>query len=142
MSAEGLYDDIQRNLLLTSRVVSKVGSTINADEKFTLRFTAVNGAYLAKWVGKPIIIFNNPRIFVDGTNYAYPVNGPDWHNLPDKRLYPLESSSVEIEFKAKEILHGFQPWKELIAKAWIVADLDQNAFFQIWNYIEMKELVA
>lgn len=141
MSADSLYDNIRSYLRLTSRVVSKVGNQINVGEKFTLKFSGSSEAYSAGKVGKPRIIFDNPRIYVQGTDYARPVDGPAWHNLPDNKLYPGESSSVNIEFEAIKELDGWADfWSaEHVAKAWILADLDQNAFFQIWNYINVHE---
>jgi hypothetical protein len=141
MSADSLYDNIRSYLRLTSRVVSKVGNQINVGEKFTLKFTASNAAYAANLVGKPRIVFDNPRIYVKGTAYAEPVTGTAWHNLPDTKLFPGESTSVNIEFKAKKDLGWWDDiWsEEHVAKAWILGDLDQNRFFQIWNYIDVRE---
>jgi len=141
MSADSLYDNIRSYLRLTSRVVSKVGNQINIGEKFTLRFTGSNSAYAANLVGKPRIVFNNPRIYVQGTAYAEPVNGSAWHNLPDKTLFPGESSSVDIEFQAKKELGWWADFfsEEHVAKAWILGDLDQDRFFKIWNYIDVRE---
>jgi hypothetical protein len=141
MSADSLYDNIRSYLRLTSRVVSKVGGNINVGEKFTLKFTGTNTAYAANLVGNPRIVFDKPRIFVQGTEYAKPVNGSAWHNLPDTELFPGESSSVNIEFEALKDL-GF--WNDIfseehVAKAWILGDLDQDRFFQIWNYIDVYE---
>lgn len=139
MSADSLYDDIRSYLRLTSRVVSKVGSLINVGEEFTLRFTGSNSAYAANLVGKPRIVFDNARIFVQGTSYAEPVNGAAWYNLPDTELFPNESSSVDIKFKAKKELGWWDDiWSaEHVASAWIVGELDQNRFFQIWNKIDV-----
>lgn len=141
MSADSLYDNVRSYLRLTSRVVSKVGNKINVGEKFTLRFTGSNSAYAANLVGKPRIVFDKPRIYVEGTNYAQPVNGSAWHNLPDEELFPGESSSVDIEFEARRELGWWDDiWSaEHVAKAWILGDLDQNRFFQMWNYIDVRE---
>lgn len=140
MSADSLYDNIRSYLRLTSRVVSKVGNHINVGEKFTLRFTGSNSAYATNLVGKPRIVFDNPRIYVQGTAYAKPVKGSAWYDLPDKELFPGESSSVDIEFKAiKELGWWDDFWSaEHVAKAWILGDLDQNRFFKIWNYIDVR----
>jgi len=141
MSADSLYDNIRSYLRLTSRVVSKVGSKINVGERFTLRFTGSNSAYAANLVGKPRIVFDKPRIYVEGTAYAQPVGGATWHNLPDTELFPGESSSVDIEFEAVSDLGWWDDiWSaENVARAWILADLDQGRFFQIWNYIDVRE---
>ena len=133
--ADDLYDSIRGYLRLTSRVVSKVGKYIQVGEKFTLRFTGINScpAEWIPWWKQPDIIFDNPRILVLGTIFAEPVGGETWHNLPDNRLYPGESSSVDIEFEAKMSF----PWIiETVAKAWILGHLDQDRFFRVWNYTE------
>lgn len=144
MSADSLYDNIRSYLRLTTRVVSKVGNHINVGENFTLRFTGSNSAYAANLVGKPRIVFLNPRIFVQGTEFASPVGGSTWRNLPDTTLFPGESSSVDIEFNAVSDL-GF--WDDIfssehVAEAWILGDLDQNRFFQIWNKINVHEEIS
>lgn len=138
MSAESLYDNIRSYLRLTFRVTSKIGNHVNVGEEFTLKFTVTNTAYAANLVGKPRIVFDNPRVFVQGTDYAAPAAGAGWHNLPDKELFPGESSSVSIKFKAiKELGWWDDIWSaEHVAKAWVVADLDQDRFFQIWNYLD------
>ena len=48
---------------------------------------------------------------------------------------------VDIEFEATNDL-GF--WADIfgtehVAKAWIFANLDQNRFFEIWNYANINE---
>ena len=140
MSADSLYDNLRSYLRLAARVTKKVGSDINVGEKFTLKFTGSNSAYSATKVGQPRIIFKNAKIYVEGTNYAEPTGGSGWHNLPDSSLYPGESSSVSIEFKALRNL----PWiidrfaSEQVAKAWIKADLDQDKFFELWNYDDVN----
>ena len=141
MSADSLYDNIRGYLRLTSRVVSKVGNDINVGENFTLRFTGSNSAYSATKVGQPRIVFDNVRIFVEGTAYAQPVRGSAWHNLPDTELFPGEASSVDIEFEALRDLGWWDDiWNaEHVAKAWILGGLDQDRFFQIWNYIDVRE---
>ncbi len=142
MSADSFYDNLRSYLRLSVRVISKVGSDINVGEKFTLRLTGANVAYSAGIVQQPRIIFNNARICVEGTGYAKPTSGNGWHNLPDNKLYPGEASHVDIEFEA---LADISSWwtdfwnKEHVAKAWILADLDQNKFFEIWNYMNVHK---
>ena len=128
MSADSLYDNIRGYLKLTTRVVSQVGSHIDVGENFTIRFTGSNFPYAANIVEQPRIIFNNTRIYVQGTAYARPVGGPGWHNLPDTVLYPGESSSVDLEFEAISDLGWWDDiWNsEHVAGAWIFAELDQN----------------
>lgn len=141
MSADSLYDNIRSYLRISSRVVSQVGNHINVGETFTLRFTGSNSAYASNLVSKPRIIFNNPRIFVEGTSYATPVNGNGWHEFPDTQLFPGEASFVDIQFTATADLGWWDDiWSaEHVAKVWILGDLDQNRFFQIWNYDNVHE---
>jgi len=141
MSADSLYDNIRSYLRLSARVITKVGSNINVGENFTMRFTASNQAYSANFVGEPRIVFLKTRFFVEGTVHASPVNGNAWHNVPDQTLFPGESSFVDIVFKANSNLDWWNDlWSaERVAKAWILADLDQNLFFQMWNYSDIQE---
>jgi hypothetical protein len=142
MSADSLYDDIRGFLRLSTRVVSKVGNNINVGETFTLRFTGSNSAYSATRVNSPRIVFRRPRIFVEGTDFASPVEGGGgWHELPDNLLFPGESSSVDVQFRADRDLGWWDDiWNaEHVAKAWILGDLDQDRFFQIWNYKDVYE---
>jgi len=141
MSADSLYDNVRGFLRLTSRVVSKVGDHINVGENFTLRFTGTNTAYAANLVGRPSIVFDNTRIFVEGTRFARPTGGAGWHTLPDSELFPGEASSVDIEFEAISDL-GF--WSDIfnqehVASAFISGNLDQDRFFQMWNKINVHE---
>ena len=136
MTADNLYDSLRGYLRLTTRVVDRVGQDVNVGERFTIRFTGSNTAYAANLVGRPVIVFDSPRIFVEGTGYARPVSGAGWHNLPDGELFPGEASAVDIEMEAISEIGSW--WTDLwnseeVAKAWITADLDQNRFFQVWN---------
>jgi len=140
MSADSLYDDIRRFLKLTARVTSKVGNHVNVGEKFKLKFTGSNTAYAANLVGRPRIVFKNPRIFVQGTDFAKPAKGAGWHDLPDNLLFPGEASSVTLDFEATDDLSFWEGdlfLQEQVARAWILADLDQDRFFQIWNVINV-----
>ena len=136
MSADSLYDNIRGYLRLNVRVVSKVGNDINVGENFTLRFTGSNSAYAANIVNQPRIVFNNTRIYVEGTRYARPADGNAWHDLPDASLYPGDASFVDIVFEARENIGGISDWfnTERVAKAWIFGDLNQDQFFTIRNY--------
>ena len=138
--ADSLYDDIRSYLRLTSRVISKVGDQVNISEKFTIRFTVSNTAY-PNYVEQPAIVFKNPYIYVEGTEYAEIIpEGPCTKKFPDTLLKPGESSSVDIEFKAKKDIAGWVDiyLTERVARAWIHADLDQNRFFFIRNYIDVN----
>lgn len=136
MSYDSLYEDIRSYLKLTTRVVSKEGRKINVGEKFTLRFTGSNSAYSSVIHSRARIVFNNPRIYVKGTAYARPVGGSSWHNLPDKKLYPGDSSFVDIEFEATGDMGG---GPEHVAKSWIFADLDPDRFFLIMNLMDIYQ---
>jgi hypothetical protein len=140
MSADSLYDNIRGYLRLSTRVIGKEGDSVSVGEKFTVRFTATNQAYAANLVKKPRIIFMNPRVFVEGTTFAAPDPGNVWHDMPDTPLYPGESTFVDITFTATSALDGWKDFfnTEQVAKAWIIADLDKDAYFQIWNYEDIR----
>ncbi len=142
MSADSLYDNIRGYLRVTARVTDKTGNDINVGEQFTLRVTGSNTAYAANLVGKPRIVFDRPRVYVEGTQYTDVVGGNRWFDLPDPELWPGEASSVNVDLEATSEIASF--WVDLfvqerIANVWIRADLDQNRFFQIWNYREFAE---
>ena len=142
MSADSLYDNIRGYLRVTARVIGKAGNDINVDEQFTIRVTGSNTAYAANLVGKPRIVFDRPRVFVEGTQYTNVVGGDRWFDLPDQELFPGEASSVDVVLVAtSEISNWFIDLfqQERIANVWIRADLDQNRFFEIWNYREFSE---
>lgn len=68
---------------------------------------------------------------MQGTDYARPVEGAGWHNLPDTSLFPDEASFVEIEFEATDDLGWwYDIWNaEHVSRAWILGDLIQDRFF-------------
>jgi hypothetical protein len=136
MSADSLYDNLRSYLRISSRVVEKTGDHINVGEKFTMRFTVSNAAYASGFVGSPDIVFDRPRLFVEGTRYARPAPGDGWHVLPDVELFPGESSSVNVDFEALRDIPGIADWfqREHVARVWARADLDQNRYFAIWSY--------
>ena len=142
MSADSLYDNLRSYLRVTARVIGKAGNDINVDEEFTIRVSGSNTAYAANLVGKPRIVFDRTRVFVEGTQYTNVVGGDRWFDLPDPELFPGEASSVDVELIAtSEISNWFVDLfqQERIANVWIRADLDQNRFFEIWNYREFSE---
>jgi len=138
MSADSLYDSLRGYLKVTARVIKKQGNDINVKEKFSVRITGSNTAGSPNTVGYPTIVFKNARLYVEGTSYAKVVSGNGWHNLPDTLLFPGESSSVNLEFEALRDIPGISDWfqTEKVARIWIKADLDQERFFELWNYME------
>ncbi|MCH7583295.1 MAG: hypothetical protein IIC72_11775 [Acidobacteria bacterium] len=87
-------------------------------------------------------MFDRTRVYVQGTRYTDVVGGNRWFNLPDQELWPGEASSVNVELVATSEIAGFFAdlvTQERIANVWIRADLDQDRFFQIWNYQEFRE---
>jgi len=144
MSANSLYDNIRGYLRVSARVVKKVGDLINEKEQFTLRITVSNTAYSGTPVGNPWIIFRGAQVYVEGTAYAAPSGGNTWHNLPDAHLYPGEATHVDVQFTAKHNMGGIPDWflAESVAKVWVKADLDQNRFFEVWNYKSFSEEIA
>lgn len=138
MSADSLYDNLRSYLKVTARVVKKQGNDINVKEKFTVKITGSNTAGSPNTVGYPAIVFKNAKLYVEGTSYAKVVSGNGWHNLPDTLLFPGESSFISLEFEALSDIPGISDWfqTEKVAKIWIKADLDQERFFSLWNYME------
>ena len=142
MSAQALYSNLQSYLRVVARVVDKRGENINVEEQFTIRVTGSNSAYSANLVNLPRVVFNRPRVFVQGTQYTDVVGGDRWFDLPDQQLFPGEASSVDVELVATSEIADF--WTDLffaerVANIWILGDLDQDLVFQIWNYIEFSE---
>lgn len=141
MSAESLYDNLRGFLRVTHRLVEKQGNDINVGERFTLRITGSNTAYSANLVGKPDIVFRNPRLFVEGTEFATPVGGTGWHVLPDDLLLPGEGSSVDLEFTADDDLSFFPDifGVEKVARVFIRADLDIARYFEMWGVSNLHQ---
>jgi hypothetical protein len=142
MSAQSLYSNLQSYLRVVARVVSKHGDYINVEEQFSIRVTGSNTAYSANLVNAPRIVFDRPRVFVQGTQYTDVVGGDRWFVLPDTELFPGEASSVDVELVATSEIADW--WADLfqaerIANIWILGDLDQDRFSEVWNYIEFSE---
>lgn len=142
MSADSLYDNIRSYLRVTARVIRKEGGDINVREEFTIRVTGSNAAYSANKVGQPRIVFDRPRVYVEGSQYTDVVGGNRWFDLPDQELFPGEASFVDVQLVATSEISN--PWtdfwnEEKIARIFIRADLDQNRFFDIWNLSDFHE---
>ncbi len=142
MSADSLYDNIRSYLRVTARVIRKEGGDINVREEFTIRVTGSNAAYSANKVGQPSIVFDRPRVYVEGSQYTDVVGGDRWFDLPDQELFPGEASFVDVQLVATSEISGWLAdafREEKIARIFIRADLDQNRFFEIWNYSDFHE---
>ena len=136
--ADDLYDSIRGYLRVVGRLLPREGQTeVNVGERFKIRFTGSNTCpqEWVPWWKQPDVIFDNPRILVEGTVFAEPVAGNAWHRLPDTRLRPGEASYVDVEFEAK-LDFGYPLYKEHVAKVFILGELDQDRFFRVWNYTE------
>ncbi|MEU7863050.1 hypothetical protein [Nonomuraea sp. NPDC049141] len=143
-AAYDLWRNLHGYLRVTARVVGKEGGNINVGEAFTLRVTGSNAAYSGNR-DKPTIVFLNPTIFIKGTQYAHLANGGSGQPLPDRELFPGESSWVDIEMKAiSEISNDFidSLIEEDIANVAIRATLDQARFFRVWNSITAREEIV
>ncbi len=139
MTALSLYDNVRGFLRVSARVVAKRGEDINVGEEFIVRVTVNNTAYPANLVERPRIVFDRPRVFVEASEFTQVIGGNRWHQLPDQELFPGESTSVDIAFRAtSEISNWFVDLfsSERIARVWVAADLDQNRFFEIWNVMD------
>ena len=93
----GLHSDILSCLRVVARAYPPPGQKkINATEDFKVKVSGSNIApERVKW-NDPYIIFVDPVVWVQGTEYAKVKNPNYWNmyrlNLPDTRLYPGESS--------------------------------------------------
>ncbi|MER5421221.1 hypothetical protein [Streptosporangium roseum] len=141
MAEIALWKDLSRYLKITSKITEKEGNEINVGEKFALEVTGSNIA--PEGDGLPVIVFNRPRIRVQGTKNATPTTGDGWHPMPATVLKPGESTSMRIEMNAigevsRGIFDNFT--KEVVASVLIRGDLDQDQFFQIDSAVaELKE---
>jgi hypothetical protein len=104
--------------------------------------TGSNTAYSANLVDFPSIVFDRPRVYVQGTEYTDVVGGNRWFALPDQELFPGEASYVDVDLVAtSEIADFFLDlfFAERVADIWIRGELDQDRFFEIWRFIQFSE---
>jgi hypothetical protein len=139
--ARELYNDLQRFLRVSARIVSTHGELVNVGEEFTAKVTVTNQAY-SQSLDRPLIVFLNPRILVGSTEYAELVKKPmqlPIYALPDDRLPPGESTSKDLKFKAKLAIEMFAggSYTERIASIHIYAKLDYDSYFSIRNHADI-----
>lgn len=142
MSAVDLYRSFKGYLRITSRLIRLTGNDVNVGETFTMRFTVTNQGPNPSPVDNPVVIFNNGRVIVEGTEYAAPTAGTSVNlPLPDTQLFPGESSFVDVPMRALRNMGGFADFfsAEHVAKVWAVADVDQNEYFKIWQYTNVSQ---
>jgi hypothetical protein len=129
------FDEFRDALRLTLRLVSKEGERIDVGDEFRVRLTVVNEAP-APGLGTPRVAFRNTRVVVTESQAARPVLAPSlWLDLPEPYLVPGESSAVEVAFVARRTicsLTDFVGGLDDVVEAFVTADLDQDAFFQVW----------
>jgi len=137
-----LFADLKESLRLTLRVVSKDGERIDVGDEFRVRLTVANAAPTPR-LGTPRVAFRNARVVVTESQAARPVLAPSlWLDLPEPYLVPGESSAVEVAFVARRTICGltdFVGGLDEVVEAFVTADLDQDAFFQIWARSESGE---
>lgn len=134
-SSLGSLDDVRDALRLTLRLVSKEGEQIGLGEEFRVRLTVMNEAP-APSLGVPRVAFRNTRVVVMESAAARPMVASSlWLDLPEPYLVPGESSAVEVAFVARRVISGLSDFVgglDEVIEAFVTADLDQDAFFQIW----------
>lgn len=100
--------------------IPEVGSLINVNEKFIIRFWVSNISQ------DNHIAFINGLLWVAGTANAKPVAGDKFYAL--QRLGHGESTTKDVEFIALKSF-GIPPVQE-IAKSFVALDLDPNSYFK------------
>lgn len=137
MSAvEDLYRAFEGYLRLSFRLVALTGNDVNVGENFTMRFTVSNQGPDPSPVNNPVVVFDNVRVIVEGTEFATPVAGGQVNlAVPDAHLFPGESSSVDVVMRALRNMGGFADLfsAERVAQAWAVGDVNLTEYFRIWQ---------
>ena len=137
-----LYRGFREHLRLSYRLVALTGEIVNVDETFTMRFSVANQGPNPAPVNNPVVVFNNARVIVEATRFATPVAGASVNlAVPDARLFPGESSFVDVQMRALQNIGGFADLfsAEHVANAWAFADVDLPQYFRIWQATEVSQ---
>jgi len=130
-----LLSELRSSLRLTLRVVSKEGERIDVGDEFEVRLTVANQAPTPS-LDTPRVAFRNTRVVVTESAAARPVLAPSLClDLPEPYLLPGDSTSVDVAFVARQTIFGLADLVgglDRVIDALVTADLDQDAFFQIW----------
>ena len=138
MSAISTWRDFSDLLRISHSIVRQQGNDINVGEEFTMRVTITNVAQGSSLHNKrPNIRFRDLQVRISAGNHARPQAG-NTVTLPldDQLLTPGDSGRVDVPMLATGDLSFFSDifGTEEIALVTIFADLDQNAYFRIWNH--------
>jgi len=142
MSAINTWRDFSSLLRIRHSVIRKQGNDINVGEEFTMRVTITNIAPSSNLHGRrPIIRFRNIRVRISAGNHARPQAG-NTVTLPlnDQLLTAGDSGFVDVpmlatgDFSWIEDIFGV----EEVARVTALADLDQDAYFRIWNHAHLE----
>lgn len=138
MSAISTWRDFSGLLRISHSITSKQGNDINVGEEFTMRVTITNIAQSSSLHSRrPNIRFRNLQVRISAGNHARPQAGNTVIlSLDDQLLTAGDSGRVDVPMLATGDLSFFPDivGVEEIAEVTVLADLDQNAYFRIWNH--------
>lgn len=138
MSAINTWRDFSNLLRISHSIIRKQGNDINVGEEFTMRVTITNIAQSSSLHSKrPDIRFRNLQVRISAGEHARPQAGNTVTlQLNDQLLTSGDSGSVDVTMLATGDLGFFADifGTEEIAQVTVFADLDQNAYFRIWNH--------
>ena len=138
MSAVNTWRDFSSLLQISHSIIRQQGNDINVGEEFTMRVTITNIAQSSSLHNRrPNIRFNEIQVRISAGDHARPQAG-NTVTLPlnDQLLTPGDSGSVDVVMLATGDLSFFPDifGTEEIALVTVFANLDQNAYFRIWNH--------
>ena len=141
MDAHDLYTSLNNLLELTAHIV-EAEQEINIGDPFMIHFT-VRNAPISFGRRKsrdavPRVVFKNVHLSVRGTEYATLLSTPE--NDASAPLKPGQTVVFPAGFQAKATLGGLQGNNELelVAKAYVKADLDVAEFFRFKQSLEVN----
>jgi len=132
-----LHGALRAWLRPTLRLVSPPDDVLEPGDELRVRVGVTNTAPAGPTTRVPPVCYRNARLVVRETASATPLKGPVlWIDLPEPYLRPGESSAVEVELVARARMSArfdFLGGLEEVCDVHATADLDQDAFFQIWS---------
>lgn len=138
MSAVSTWRDFSSLLRISHSIIRKQGNDINIGEEFTMRVKITNVAQGPSWHSRrPNIRFRNLQVRISGGDHARPQAGNTVTlQLNDQLLTAGDSGRVDVPMVATGDLSFFPDifGTEEIALVTVLADLDQDAYFRIWNH--------
>ncbi|MCM4171108.1 hypothetical protein DHD32_06430 [Arenibacter sp. TNZ] len=138
MSAISTWRDFSSLLRISHSIIRKQGNDINVGEEFTMRVTITNIAESSSLHSRrPNIRFSDLQVRISAGDHARPQAGNSV-TLPlnDQLLTAGDSGTVDVVMLATGDLSFFPDifGTEEIAEVTVFANLDQNAYFRIWNH--------